>query len=186
MPVEKVRFRSLSIAILLATALALGVTACGDSDDSGGSSGAAASTDEGGTSANGAKPSDEQQIRTTFRAVTDSFESGDGKTFCASVTPAALKQVESLAIGLQVEGCEAMIAQLAKQTKAANVKQRPAKVVSVKVKGRRATMVIRDGGRPPSSVRFRKVDGMWQLSDPGITSGGNKDQPAPPPQQQTS
>jgi hypothetical protein len=154
------RTAALGIAVI-----ALAAGGCGSDDDGGG--GAQGAQASGGTS----KPagSDKDQIKILLRDMQRDYNKGDGDSFCARLVKAEQRDVAAFGRNLgRGKKCQDTISTISQQTLAAGVEQRPTKFVSAKIKGRRATAMVSDGGRPPEPMLFAKVDGEWKVFDTGF------------------
>jgi hypothetical protein len=165
-------------AVIAAAAIALGVSACGDSDDgdAGGNAtagqSAPASTAEQGASTN----ADEKEIVATMRSMRQRYNSYDGAAFCSELSKAGLAEVQAIirdgqyAKYIKSRDCPGFVSAYARQVVARDgIRQRPIEVKRVTVKGDKATLVMKGGLAGFRSVvpfRFVKEGGEWKLVDP--------------------
>jgi hypothetical protein len=115
--------------------------------------------------------SDRAQIRQVMDDVQAAFVAVDGRAYCSMLAPAGRLQVERFGRSFQHgDDCVETINTVAAMTRDAGAKQRPTKILSVRIHGDRAVATISNGGRPPEPMRFVKVDGQWRVPDPGFTN----------------
>jgi hypothetical protein len=120
-----------------------------------GGCGSSGDDDDGSSQSN-----DEASVKATFSKIEDSFALGDGKAYCSLLTPAARAQETAVT---RSTNCVRGIKQVARLNRSADLKQRPAKVLSVKVNGDRAVIVVRDPGRASQKAWFVKLGGQWRM-----------------------
>lgn len=145
---------------LLFVACALGVGACGDSDDDG-SAGAATTQAADSTS----PVSDKSQIRKEMLALQDAFYAGKGKEWCARVTEQAASGTAKAASVDKNLTCVGAIKQSVPVPVAPRfVKQYRAKILSIKVSGDKATLTVSQSKQPPRRLSFVKQDGTWKFN----------------------
>lgn len=159
------------LAAFCATALAIGVVACGGDETNDDASGAAADS----TAANAPRTAaesqtDEQQIKALVADVQKAFESGDGQLVCDSLTAVGQRDMTDFGRGLEQSGsCAEIASGIAKQNRAAELKQPPTRVVAVNVRGARAVALLKVGGAPLRQ-RYRKENGEWKVLSFGIAN----------------
>jgi hypothetical protein len=66
--------------------------------------------------------------------------------------------------------CEQVVEQIVQATEKAEIKQQPAKAISIRIDGDQAIAQVVDGGRPPRPVRIVKQDGRWMFPSAGFGS----------------
>lgn len=187
---------SLRAAALVAVATAIALAGCGSNDDgttaaSGGS--ATAVNDGTGPAGDAGRPasgepaalpaatgSDARQIRVLLDYLQERYIAGDGPGYCAGLTADGRKLVAEISKSYRLgDTCEKFVVKTAQMGRETNTKQKPSKIVSVKVKGNRAVAQVSDAGRPPAPLAFAKEDGRWKLPDPGFGSPSNESEVVP-------
>jgi hypothetical protein len=152
--------RQLLLALGAGSALAVGIVACGDSDDGAGSS----PTASGG--------SDRQQARAAVEQLYTAMNDGDAEGVCAQLSKAAQKQIAAGGLGKKADSCSGSFQKFLDQADAAGgldlVKQ--AKVKQVKVTGRKAVAKVSFRDRASGDVPLVKEDGEWKLE--AVGAGG--------------
>jgi hypothetical protein len=117
------------------------------------------------------KPSDPSatgQVEHAYASLQRARMQGDGRRYCAGLTVAGRAQVERNSIFARGKSCAAAIAAGGRAERLANVGKKPIVIVSARVEGDRATVLVSDEGRKPAPVRFIRIGGTWKLPDPGF------------------
>jgi hypothetical protein len=152
--------RLIPIALLAATALAVG--GCGGDDD------------EGGGSTGGGQ---EEQVRAAVHGYLTAVAEGDGDAACELLSAASRATVERLAEQVDAEGCveafENAVAQAEVDPDAAREVLDGLEIADVDIDGDRATVSIRRDGAEESGALVRE-DGAWR-----VDIGGEDAQPQP-------
>jgi hypothetical protein len=151
---------------LLLLGLALAGAGCGsESNDGAGNAGATTAPNDSKQPAG-----DKEQLTQLVRDMQQAFTQGHGDTYCALLTPAGQAEIVRYAKMLSVPGgtCQAITRTIARQSRAAGLTQEPTRVLAVRVRGQRATVLVRISDRFNSRIRFVKQDGDWLLSSPGL------------------
>jgi len=159
--------RMIPIALLAATALAVG--GCGGDDDEGGGS-----TGGGGQ---------EEQVRGAVQGYLTAVAEGDGDAACDLLSAASRATVEQLAEQVDAEGCveafENAVAQAEVDPEAAREALNDLEIADVEIDGDRATVSIRRDGAEESGALVRE-DGAWRV-DIGGADARPEPATAPPP-----
>lgn len=150
------------VALLLATT----ASGCGDDGDE------AAQTSPSTTQASTQVPAtDKGQIKKVLGDLQASYIAPEGgSTFCGLLTSAGQREVVDFGreqMGLSGT-CQEMINEMSKRSRAAGLKQKVARLVSLRVSGDRAVGLVKDAKRPPLPTRFVKIDGQWKMVSPGF------------------
>ncbi len=145
------------VALLVSLALALGVVACGGSDEDG------SDADAKPTAGSAASGSEEKQIEAAFYQMQKDFYKGDGEAVCSALTKLAQKQAAGLGIG-PVTTCAKRLAPLGK--KSADQSYRAPNIVSIKLDGDKAVVVTKKpkSDLPAQKVPYKKEDGRWKMA----------------------
>jgi len=166
--------------IVIAVTAVIGLAAapgCGSSDDGNASGQAQAdrATSDNPTNAvvddTSTGGSDRDQILAVLDGIQADFIAERARAYCAKLTDAGRRQI--VAFGRpygHTGGCVGVIAKLAAMTKQARVKQKPTKLLAVKVDGDQAVAKVSNGGRPPEAMAFVREDGEWRIPNPGFTN----------------
>jgi hypothetical protein len=115
---------------------------------------------------------DKGQVKKVLGDLQASYIAPDGgSTFCGLLTSAGQREVVNFGreqMGLSGT-CPEMINEMSSRSRAAGLKQKVARLVTVRVSGDRATGLIKDAQRAPVPTRFVKIDGEWKMVSPGFT-----------------
>jgi len=169
------------LAVTASLLLALGVAACGSSDDGDSDGGDATakqadpvSNDGSGDGTNVA--AEQKKVADTMRYIRNRYNAGDGAAFCGQLSREGVAEVKDVirsgqyAKFIKSRTCGGYVSSYSKQVVARDgLKQRPIQVLRVSVDGDKAKMVMKGGLAGYRSVvpfRFVKVDGEWKLVDP--------------------
>jgi hypothetical protein len=145
----------LAVAVLLL----LGLGACGEADDDG--SGSTAKTAS-------APKSEEGEIRIALESLRETFDKGQGVRFCNLLTEAGRERVATRAFPGQGFSCRQAIEKFAEFDRLANLKNEPAKTVSVAIDGDVAVATVKDGPRKPYKMKVVREEGEWLIPDAGL------------------
>lgn len=179
------RLSATLLLLPLFAAAAIGLAACGSGDDDGdgaraqtasGATGDAAAMDTqqggdagAGSAADPAPVGDRGQIRRLLDEAQAAYIAGDGSGYCEMLTASGQEQIVRFAKAYGVaDTCEQFIATTSQATKNAGIKQKPTKILAIKLDGDRARATVSDGGRPPQPFAFVKQEGVWKIPDPGF------------------
>lgn len=157
------------IAACCAIALTAGLMACGNDDPDKGAQGAAA-TDGQRTEAS--PSTDEQQIRALLARVEKTFvTAGQGHVICDVLTKHGQRDIVIYGHAVGLPGsCPEVANGMIKRELDAKTEQHPSRVVSVRVRGSRATALIRIAGVSSVQQRYRKQDGEWKIGSMGLAA----------------
>jgi hypothetical protein len=147
-------------ALAVAATLALGATACGDSDDDGAN---------GGNGGSVAGDSEEQRARATVDALYSAIGDGDAEGVCDQLAESAQKQVAAGGLGGKSDSCGDSFQKFLDQAEkrgGLNLTLE-AKVKSVEVKGDQAVAKVSFGKGRNGEIPLTKVDGEWKLDAVG-------------------
>lgn len=154
--------RQLIVAVAVAVALTSALAACGSDDgDSEGDSKQA--------TAPAVPTTDRGRLAALLNDLQASFIAVDGKRFCGHLTRGGQAEVVRYGKAVSMPGsCPAIITKISKATRDAGVKQRPSRMLSARINGKKATALVKDANRRPEPMHFVKVDGSWKLPSPGL------------------
>lgn len=157
-------------AMAVAVALAVGVTACGGSDDG---DGGATAADRSGSDAGVAD--DEREVAATMRRLREVYNDSNGRAFCAELSKDGKREIAAVARSgeysevIKSRDCPGIIADYSRAIVEAGMEQQPVEVRRVTVDGDKARIVIKGGLAGLRSIvpfRFVQEDGQWKLVDP--------------------
>lgn len=151
------------IAACCAIALAGGLIACGNEDEPDQEPRDAAAADGARTET---KPAtDEQQIEALVDRVQKAFvTAGQGQVICDSLSQRGQRDIVTYGHAVELPGsCRQVANGMIKREIDAKTEQRPTQVVSVRVRGSRATALIKIAGASSLQQRYRKYDGEWKI-----------------------
>jgi hypothetical protein len=152
--------RTRLLALVAVLSLAVGVTACGDSDDGDSSAstggGASADTSPGGSSDAAATP--EGEVKAAYEQLLDNFKAGKAQAACALLTARGKEQTAQIA-GPDYPTCEKVVKGLSERI---NPRFRP-RVVNVRVNGKRAVATVKTGEEVRGNYIFANSGGSWKL-----------------------
>lgn len=156
------------LAAAAAVALALGLSACGSGDDD---SGNAPAQDEpaAATTADESSGTPKEQVTAFVEGFRRDLIAGDGESFCNRLTAAGRQ--DAIEFSRQIgrgSTCEGMVRETAKVTRESGTPQPPIKIVSVKIDGDQATVVVRAPGRT-DTMKLVNRNGQWKVPDPGFS-----------------
>jgi hypothetical protein len=163
------RFAALLPASAAALAVAVGVSACGDSTDSSDQGNAAAARGQGG---GGGSAADRKEAAAVMPYLRNRFNAGDGKSFCTRVTAAGKREIREYGLTLQgynVHTCEAIVSKYGHQYVIRGVTQKPVRVRNLKLDNDKAVVTITGGLagiRSIAKYKLAKDAGKWKLVDP--------------------
>lgn len=112
-----------------------------------------------------ASAADEAQVRQAFAGFEASLQAGDVRAACGRLTESAQAEAATHAPSGGEATCQRALEQFAQGV--GDLEQKPSKVLSVDVRGNRATASISDAGRPAATLPFEKVNGEWKLDGLG-------------------
>jgi ketosteroid isomerase-like protein len=163
------------LAFAAAALFALGLAACGDSDDGGdGSADQGDRTADGDRSGGAGGSSDESRARATVERLYAGIRAGDADAVCSTLTAPAQKQVAAGAIGSGKAGsCADAFQQFldaAEKQGGLNLTLK-AKVERVTVKGDKAVAKVSFGKTRAGEIPLVKQDGEWKLDRAGAGPG---------------
>jgi hypothetical protein len=157
------------IAACCAITIAAGLAACGGDDekDSRDANAATAGTKTATTPA-----SDEQQIEALVSRVQKAFlTAGQGQVICDGLTERGQRDITRYGNAVGLPGsCQKVANAMIQRELDGGTKQRPTKVVSVRVRGPRATALIRIAGASSLQQRYRKQNGEWKIGSFHLSS----------------
>jgi hypothetical protein len=169
-----------TVLIAALAALAFTPAGCGsDDDDDAGQAGAAqtqpakpASGNGGDATRDDAVPrSDAGQIRQLLADAQLDYLEGNAEAYCARLTAAGRAQVANFGRAYQQgDTCQEVIRKTSATAGETGLKQKPTKLLSVKVNGDIAVAQVSDGGRPPQPLRFVKHADGWKIPNPGFST----------------
>ncbi len=172
------------LAALCAITLAAGTAACGnDNDDADNNAGAGAGAaksdqadakqtspaDDTSDAASKQPATDDGQIRALIAQAQQAFKAGDGQTACDGLNAAGQRDILDYGKAMGIKGgCPDIVKSIAKTNKAAGLEQPPTRVVAVRVRGQRATALIRIPGTGPVRQGYQKINGQWKQQPLGL------------------
>jgi hypothetical protein len=99
---------------------------------------------------------------------------GDGEAACSRLTKAGLEElllIRGSTGGIPADaGCPQVVRLMRRGAQRTGARLRPAKTVSVRVDGDRATAQVSTNGFRPVPVGLAKQNGEWKISSPGYES----------------
>ena len=140
-------------AVVVAMAMAIGV-GCGDSDDGDGEVAAGSQAKPPTTAVSSAERESEDEIRATYRRLTNHLSAVDARAACGEMTPSARKQYGGR--GTCAEGLGKFLA----GSKPSRL--RPY-IVALKIRGDRAEAQVKTKTSNRYPVRFRKQGTGWKV-----------------------
>ncbi len=151
---------------VLGMIVALGLVACGDSDDGNDAAGKPAQQETDSSQPVAGADETEREVRAALAALQNSFYAGDVKAVCAGYTEAARNEIASG--GGSDATCESAMGAYVRPVPASTAQRYKARIISVKVKGDKATVrSVQGQAQRPTDVRLVKEDGAWKLSQTG-------------------
>src|SRR5215218_2278259 len=156
-------------SLLSAAALALGASACGDSDDNGSNQNAAS---DHATPAAASNPQDEKAAAAVMPALTRSFNNTDGKAYCSKRTTDGKREIQQYSLEIQkLKGttCEQFMSSVSATVVKSGNTQKPVRVREVKLAGDKATVTISGGPLAPNATanyKLHKDNGTWKVTNP--------------------
>ncbi len=142
-------------------ALALGLAACGGSDDSGADS-------TGSTT--GGSDSDREEASAAVEDLYAAVQDRDAEAVCERLSPAMQKQFAAGGLGPKTGSCETSFQRyLDKADQGQFDSLGKAKVRSVEVTGDKAVAKVAFGGNGSGQVPLQKVEGEWRLASASAT-----------------
>lgn len=148
------------IAACCAIALAGGLIACGDDEPDNEPRDAANSPRTETTPA-----TDEQQIEALVARVQKAFvTAGQGHVICNSLSKRGQRDLTTYGHAVKLPGpCPEVANGMIKRELDAKTEQRPTRVITVRVRGTRATALIKIAGASSLQQRYRKHNGEWKI-----------------------
>lgn len=147
-----------ALVVVVVLAPALGLIACGDSDNDNASAGDTRPTETVSTN----PAADRKSVRDAMRALQDAFYSGDGDTWCDGVTAhAATETARQAESATCVDAIQTAVPEPLPPQK---VQQFRSKIVKIDLSGDRATITTKQSKQPRLKVPFVREDGEWKLN----------------------
>lgn len=143
----RTRFAVHALALVGLLVLALGVSACGGSDDS-----------DAGNAAGVGSSSEKQELLDARAELLDLFFAGDAEGYCAGLTPASVKNAPKT---MGYPSCEEMVRKVIPKPVGPEGRPKP-EILAVNIDGDRGTVTTHEQGfkRKVVSV-FIKQNGRW-------------------------
>lgn len=120
----------------------------------------------------GGQAHDEAKVVQTFNDWQDDFIAGRGDEVCAGLSRSGLAEVsnlDALTPSLPPDAsCADTIRTMIETANASGTTQRPAKALSARVNGARATAMVSDAGHRPRPMRLILEDGEWKMTTAGF------------------
>jgi hypothetical protein len=153
-------------------ALALGVTACGDSNDDSDQGNANASQETQVSPTGEGSDADRDAAAALMPRLRRLYNTMNGKDFCSNLTAPGRREVREFGLAipeLKADTCEETITGYSTRLVSAGGRHTPVRIKKLEVNGDKGSVTLNGGLagiRSTATYKLAKDDGTWKLEDP--------------------